>query len=118
MATGTAWGTRWSAEETAGGATRNLKPAGPVVALTDKRRNKGMSDTIRPHHRRHALQAVAPLFVDLFERYMPDSFVPAIGLTAVTAILALLIAFKGSPEMIVSFVTFGLQRQIRIPRSP
>ncbi len=42
------------------------------------------------------------MFVDLFERYMPDPFVLAIGLTALTAVLALLIAPKGSPELIVT----------------
>jgi len=61
-----------------------------------------MSGITRPQPRRRGLQFVAPLFVDLFERYMPDPFVLAIGLTAVTAILALLIAPNGSPAMIVS----------------
>lgn len=61
-----------------------------------------MSNTTVPHARRRGLQAVAPMFVDLFERYMPDPFVLAIGLTAVTAILALLIAPKGSPMTIIS----------------
>jgi len=61
-----------------------------------------MSGITRPQPRRRGLQSVAPLFVDLFERYMPDPFVLAIGLTAVTAILALLIAPNGSPAMIVS----------------
>ncbi len=42
------------------------------------------------------------MFVDLFERYMPDPFVLAIGLTALTALLALVIAPKGSPAMIVN----------------
>jgi short-chain fatty acids transporter len=42
------------------------------------------------------------MFVDLFERYMPDPFVLAIGLTALTAVLALLIAPNGSPTMIVT----------------
>ena len=42
------------------------------------------------------------MFVDLFERYMPDPFVLAIGLTALTAVLALVIAPKGSPAMIVT----------------
>jgi len=55
-----------------------------------------------PQPRRRGLQSLAPMFVDLFERYMPDPFVLAIGLTALTAILALLIAPKGSPEMIVT----------------
>ena len=41
------------------------------------------------------------MFVDLFERYMPDPFVLAIGLTAITAVLALLIAPHGSPTVIV-----------------
>lgn len=41
------------------------------------------------------------MFVDLFERYMPDPFVLAIGLTALTALLALVIAPKGSPALIV-----------------
>jgi short-chain fatty acids transporter len=61
-----------------------------------------MSQIVQPQPRRRGLQSVAPLFVDLFERYMPDPFVLAIGLTAVTALLALLIAPKGSPSMIVS----------------
>nr|WP_294501194.1 TIGR00366 family protein [uncultured Rhodopila sp.] len=61
-----------------------------------------MSGTAVSQPRRRGLQSVAPLFVDLFERYMPDPFVLAIILTAVTAILALLIAPKGSPETIVS----------------
>ena len=42
------------------------------------------------------------MFVDLFERYMPDPFVLAIGLTALTTVLALLIAPKGSPTLIVT----------------
>ncbi len=42
------------------------------------------------------------MFVDLFERYMPDPFVLAIGLTALTALLALVIAPKGSPALIVT----------------
>jgi short-chain fatty acids transporter len=52
--------------------------------------------------RRRGLQAVAPLFVGLFERVMPDPFVLAIGLTALVAVLALLIAPKGTPEVILS----------------
>lgn len=52
--------------------------------------------------RRSGLQAVAPFFVNLFERFMPDPFVLAIGLTAVVAILALLIAPKGTPDVILS----------------
>ena len=60
-----------------------------------------MSGTALPQHRRR-LQSIAPLFVDLFERYMPDPFVLAIGLTALTAILALLIAPKGSPATIIT----------------
>ncbi len=61
-----------------------------------------MSGTAIPQHRRRGLHSIAPLFVDLFERYMPDPFVLAIILTALTAVLALLIAPKGSPETIVS----------------
>ena len=61
-----------------------------------------MSGTVVPSPpRRRGLQSLAPMFVDLFERYMPDPFVLAIGLTAVSALLALLIAPKGSPENIV-----------------
>ena len=41
------------------------------------------------------------MFVGMFERYMPDPFVLAIGLTALTAVLALLIAPTGSPTNIV-----------------
>ena len=55
-----------------------------------------------PQPRRRGLQSLAPMFVDLFERYMPDPFVLAIGLTALTAVLALLIAPNGSPTMIVT----------------
>ncbi len=61
-----------------------------------------MSTTAPPQPRRRGLQALAPMFVGLFERYMPDPFVLAIGLTAVTAVLALLIAPKGSPATIVT----------------
>jgi short-chain fatty acids transporter len=61
-----------------------------------------MSGSALSRPRRRGLQSVAPLFVDLFERYMPDPFVLAIILTALTAALALLIAPKGSPELIVS----------------
>ena len=61
-----------------------------------------MSGTALPQPRRRGLQSVAPFFVDIFERFMPDPFVLAIGLTAVTAVLARLIAPKGSLEMIVS----------------
>ena len=61
-----------------------------------------MSGTVIPSPpRRRGLQSLAPMFVGLFERYMPDPFVLAIGLTAVSALLALLIAPKGSPENIV-----------------
>jgi short-chain fatty acids transporter len=60
-----------------------------------------MSDAALPRPRR-GLQSLAPTFVGLFERYMPDPFVLAIGLTALTAILALLIAPQGSPTMIVT----------------
>jgi short-chain fatty acids transporter len=52
--------------------------------------------------RRRGLQSVAPLFVALFERYMPDPFVLAVGLTAVVAVLALLVAPHGSPDVILS----------------
>lgn len=58
--------------------------------------------------RRRGLQTLAPVFVGLFERYMPDPFVLAIGLTAVTAVLALLIAPKGSPVTIVNSWYTGL----------
>ncbi len=61
-----------------------------------------MSTTALPQQRRRGLQSLAPMFVGLFERYMPDPFVLAIGLTAVTAVLALLIAPKGSPATIVT----------------
>lgn len=61
-----------------------------------------MSSTALPQPRRRGLQSLAPMFVGLFERYMPDPFVLAIGLTALTAILALLIAPKGSPAMIIT----------------
>jgi len=55
-----------------------------------------------PQPRRRGLQSLAPMFVGLFERYMPDPFVLAIGLTALTALLALVIAPKGSPSLIVT----------------
>jgi short-chain fatty acids transporter len=67
-----------------------------------------MSGSAVSRPRRRGLQSVAPLFVNLFERYMPDPFVLAIILTALTAALALLIAPKGSPEMIVSTWYAGL----------
>ena len=51
---------------------------------------------------RRGLQAVAPLFVNLFERMMPDPFVLAIGLTALVAVLAWLLAPKGTPAVILS----------------
>jgi short-chain fatty acids transporter len=52
--------------------------------------------------RRRGLQAVAPLFVNLFERVMPDPFVLAVGLTALVAAMALLIAPRGTPAVILS----------------
>ena len=61
-----------------------------------------MSSPALSQPRRRGLQTVAPVFVGLFERFMPDPFVLAIGLTAVTAILALLIAPKGAPVTIVT----------------
>ncbi len=61
-----------------------------------------MSGTALSQPRRRGLQSLAPLFVGLFERYMPDPFVLAIGLTALTAVLALGIAPKGSPAMVVT----------------
>lgn len=67
-----------------------------------------MSEIVQPRPRRRGLQSLAPIFVGLFERYMPDPFVLAIGLTVVTAILALLIAPHGSPAMIVSTWYTGL----------
>jgi len=60
-----------------------------------------MSGTALSQPRRRGLQSLAPLFVGLFERYMPDPFVLAIGLTALTAVLALLLAPQGSPAMVV-----------------
>ena len=60
-----------------------------------------MSSTAIPQPRRRGLQSLAPMFVGMFERYMPDPFVLAIGLTALTAVLALLIAPTGSPTNIV-----------------
>ncbi len=51
---------------------------------------------------RRGLQSIAPLFVNLFERYMPDPFVLAVGLTALVAVLALLLAPKGTPDVILS----------------
>ena len=42
------------------------------------------------------------MFVGLFERYMPDPFMLAIRLTAVRAVLALLIASEGSPATIIT----------------
>ncbi len=61
-----------------------------------------MSGTALSQPRRRGLQSLAPLFVGLFERYMPDPFVLAIGLTALTAVLALLLAPQGSPAMVVT----------------
>ena len=61
-----------------------------------------MSDTALTQPPRRGLQSLAPVFVGLFERYMPDPFVLAIGLTAVTAILALLIAPNGWPVIIIT----------------
>ncbi len=61
-----------------------------------------MSSSVLPQPRRRGLQSLAPMFVGMFERYMPDPFVLAIGLTGLTALLALLIAPKGSPTMIVT----------------
>ncbi|MGI4939661.1 MAG: short-chain fatty acid transporter [Janthinobacterium lividum] len=61
-----------------------------------------MSSTTLPQPRRRGLQSLAPTFVGLFERYMPDPFVLAIGLTVLTAALALGIAPKGTPAMIVT----------------
>ena len=52
--------------------------------------------------RRRGLQSIAPLFVNLFERLMPDPFVIAIALTAVVAVLALLLAPRGTPDIILS----------------
>jgi short-chain fatty acids transporter len=51
---------------------------------------------------RRGLQAVAPLFVNLFERMMPDPFVLAVGLTALVAVLAWLVAPNGTPAVILS----------------
>jgi short-chain fatty acids transporter len=51
---------------------------------------------------RRGLQAVAPLFVNLFERVMPDPFVLAVGLTALVALLAWPLAPKGMPAVILS----------------
>ena len=72
-----------------------------------------MDGVVRP--RRRGLQSVAPLFVDLFERYMPDPFVLAIGLTALTAVLALLIAPKGSPEIIATTGTTASSPFLALP---
>ena len=52
--------------------------------------------------RRRGLQTVAPVFVNLFERVMPDPFVLAVGLTALVAVLAWLVAPKGTPAVILS----------------
>jgi short-chain fatty acids transporter len=40
--------------------------------------------------------------VNVFERWMPDPFVIAIGLTLVTALAALLLAPKGTPDVIIT----------------
>jgi short-chain fatty acids transporter len=58
-------------------------------------------DNLAPARRR-GLQTVAPLFVSLFERVMPDPFVVAIGLTVLVAVLALLLAPHGTPDVILS----------------
>lgn len=52
--------------------------------------------------RRRGLQTVAPLFVNVFERVMPDPFVLAVGLTALVAVLAWMVAPKGTPDVILS----------------
>ena len=51
---------------------------------------------------RRGLQSIAPLFVNLFERTMPDPFVLAVGLTALVAALALLLAPNGTPDVILT----------------
>jgi len=66
------------------------------------RKSACMSSTTLQQQRRRGLQSLGPTFVGLFERYMPDPFVLAIGLTVLTAALALGIAPKGAPATIVT----------------
>jgi short-chain fatty acids transporter len=54
------------------------------------------------YRRRRGLQAVAPFFVGMFERVMPDPFVLAVGLTALVAVMAWLWAPQGAPAVILS----------------
>ncbi len=61
------------------------------------------SSTTLPQPRRRGLLSPAPTFVGLSERYTPDPFVLAIGLTVLTAALALGIAPKGTPATVVTF---------------
>jgi hypothetical protein len=48
------------------------------------------------------LQRLTSLFVQLFERYTPDPYILAVGLTILTGILAAVLAPKGSVSTILS----------------
>jgi short-chain fatty acids transporter len=54
------------------------------------------------------LQRLTSLFVQLFERYTPDPYILAVGLTILTGILAAVLAPKGSVSTILSGWYTGL----------
>jgi len=58
--------------------------------------------------RRSPLQRLTSLFVQLFERYTPDPYILAIGLTILTGLLAAVLAPKGSLPTILSGWYTGL----------
>jgi len=58
--------------------------------------------------RRSPLQRLTSLFVQLFERYTPDPYILAVGLTILTGLLAAVLAPKGSLPTILSGWYTGL----------
>src|SRR3984893_18802251 len=56
------------------------------------------------------LQRLTSLFVQLFERYTPDPYILAVGLTILTGLLAAVLAPKGSLSTILSGWYTGLFR--------
>ena len=67
--------------------------------------------------RRSPLQRLTSLFVQLFERYTPDPYILAVGLTILTGLLAAVLAPKGSLPTILSGWYTGLVQHsgFRVP---
>src|SRR3981081_4100433 len=69
--------------------------------------------------RRSPLQRLTSLFVQLFERYTPDPYILAVGLTILTGLLAAVLAPKGSARLCQVLAVIGQFRDhLPFPRQP